>query len=159
MAPAKIIAAGGVVFRGRRRPLIAIVQLRRTGAWVLPKGKLHRGESAIEAAKREVLEEAGRHTDVFEFLGAISYVRSGLPKRANYWRMQAKGKPQKLMRDVRAVRWLPLDQAVGLLTHEREKNFLRRVGPRALAAAMQLPRVSLLQRIANWFRKNFLPHR
>ena len=43
--------------------------------------------------------------------------------------MQASGRPvAKLMRDVRAVRWLSLAQATARLTHEREKLFLEKVG-------------------------------
>ena len=37
--------------RGRVRPLFAVVQLRRQKAWVLPKGKLNRDETALAAAQ------------------------------------------------------------------------------------------------------------
>ena len=41
------------------------------------------------------------------------------------------------MRDVRAVQWLPLDQAIKKLTHAREQVFLANVGPSALEASEQ----------------------
>ena len=56
---APIQAAGGIVLRGDRRPQFAVVQLRKLGAWVLPKGKLAADEDAMAAARREVLEETG----------------------------------------------------------------------------------------------------
>lgn len=124
-----IEAAGGIVMRGRVRPLFAVVQLSRQRTWVLPKGKLNRGETSLAAAKREAIEETGHDVEVHQFLGSLSYLSAGRPKTVRFWRMQASRRPvAKLMRDVRAVRWLPLSQAVARLTHEREKLFLEKVG-------------------------------
>ena len=68
-----------------------------------------------------------------EFLGTMSYDVAGTPKIVQFWRMQAlDGPARKPARDVRAVQWLPLDQAVKKLTHAREQVFLANVGPVAL---------------------------
>ena len=100
---------------------------------MLPKGKLAAGESAIAAARREVLEETGRRVSIHEFLGTLAYETGGRPKIVHFWRMQALGGPVgPLMRDVKAVEWLPLDAAIARLTHVREKAFLEQVGPAAL---------------------------
>jgi 8-oxo-dGTP diphosphatase len=132
---APIFAAGGIVVRGGPQPLIAIVQLRKKNDWVLPKGKLTSNEDALAAAKREVLEETGHEVSVHEFLGTMSYDVGSRPKIVQFWRMQAVGGPvRKLMRDVKAVSWLPLDEAVEKLTHSREQVFLASVGPPAIAA-------------------------
>ena len=142
MAPAKkklalrpILAAGGIVLRGGRKPLIAVVQLRARKTWVLPKGKLHRNETLLAAAKREAIEETGRDVAVYEYLGQIEYRSGGLPKVAKFWRMEAKGKQRKLLHEVRAVQWLPLAKAVSKLSRQRERKFLGQVGPRAVEAA------------------------
>jgi 8-oxo-dGTP diphosphatase len=132
-----IVAAGGIVLRGRKKPLIAIVQLREQKTWVLPKGKLHKKETALAAAKREATEETGREVTAHEYLGQITYESGGEPKVAKFWRMEAKGKPQRLMRDVQAVQWLPLNKAIAKLSRPRERKFLQRVGPRALQAAVR----------------------
>jgi 8-oxo-dGTP diphosphatase len=125
-----ILAAGGIVTRGRSRPVFAVVRLRRQKSWVLPKGKLNKDETAIAAAKREVIEETGHDVAIQEYLGSLAYVTSGRPKVVKFWRMEASRKPvAKLMKDVSAVRWLPLDQAIKKLTHEREREFLTKVGP------------------------------
>ena len=108
-----ILAAGGIVLRGDRKPQIAVVQLRKLSAWVLPKGKLAASESAIAAARREVLEETGHRVSIHEFLGTLAYEAGGRPKVVQFWRMQAIGGPVgELMRDVKAVQWLPLDDAI-----------------------------------------------
>jgi 8-oxo-dGTP diphosphatase len=135
-----IEAAGGIVMRGRVRPLFAVVQLRRQKSWVLPKGKLNRNETALAAAKREAIEETGHDVEVHEFLGSLAYKSAGRPKTVKFWRMQASGRPvAKLMRDVRAVRWLSLAQATARLSHEREKLFLEKAG-RRLARQPSLPK-------------------
>jgi 8-oxo-dGTP diphosphatase len=138
MAKGPTFAAGGIVMRTGTgaEPLIAIVQLRKDNSWMLPKGKLNKGEHVAEAAKREVMEETGHDVALREFLGTMSYEASSKPKIVQFWRMQANEEPvRRLMRDVRAVEWLPLEKAIKKLTHPRERVFLASVGPIALKAA------------------------
>lgn len=143
-----LLAAGGIVLRGRKKPLIAVVQLRQQKTWVLPKGKLHKKETVLAAAKREAIEETGRDVVMYEYLGQIAYESGGQPKLAKFWRMEARGKPRKLMRDVQSVQWLPLDKAIAKLSRPRERKFLQRVGPKALAAAAASKRrTPLLRRL------------
>ncbi len=131
-----ILAAGGIVLRGTGGPQFAVVQLRKLGAWGLPKGKLAIGEDAMPAARREVLEETGHRVTIHEFLGTLAYEASGRPKVVQFWRMQAIGEPiGGLMPDVKAVRWLALEDAICQLTHLREQVFLEQVGPIALKFA------------------------
>jgi 8-oxo-dGTP diphosphatase len=142
-----IFAAGGIVLRHGGKPTIAVVQLRKMNAWVLPKGKLAAGESAVAAARREVLEETGHRVSIHEFLGMLAYETGGRQKIVRFWRMQALGGPVgELMRDVKAVEWLPLDAAIARLTHAREKVFLEQIGPDALRlarkSAVRRPRVA-----------------
>src|SRR5262249_9047744 len=107
-----ILAAGGIVLRGERKPRIAIVHRRKMHAWVLAKGKLGDGEDMITAARREVLEETGHRVSIHDFLGTLGYEAGGRPKVVQFWHMQAIGGPvAELMRDVKAVDWLALDDA------------------------------------------------
>ena len=137
---APILAAGGIVLRGKVRPRFAVVRLRREKAWVLPKGKLYPREHPRDAAKREVLEETGHDVSVHEFLGSVSYVVEGKLKIVQFWLMRAKGAPvHELNDDVKAVRWLPLRQAIDTLTRPHEKVFLTHVGPIALQGGQEIP--------------------
>jgi len=130
---APILAAGGIVLRGKTRPRIAIVRMRREKAWVLPKGKLLPREPAHVGAKREVLEETGHEVSVHEFLGSMSYAAEGRIKIVQFWLMRAAGLPvRELTDDVKAVKWLPLRQAIETLSRPHEKVFLTHVGPIAL---------------------------
>jgi len=108
MARTPIYAAGGIVVRGRARPLIAVVQRSKDDAWVLPRGKLKRDENPLAGARREALEETGHRVQVHEFLGAITYRARGRPKVVQFWRMQAYERPSRdVMKDIIAVDWLP----------------------------------------------------
>jgi 8-oxo-dGTP diphosphatase len=132
---ATILAAGGIVFREGSRPRIAIVRLRRDKSWVLPKGKLYAGEPAVAAAQREVMEETGHEVSVHGFLGTMSYPVGGKIKIVQFWHMQAVGEPvHELAYEIKAVKWLPLKEAIATLSRMREKVFLANVGPAALEA-------------------------
>ena len=113
-----------------------MVRLRKRNEWVLPKGKLDDGETPRAAAEREVLEETGHDVSVHEFLGTLVYDFGGRSKVVHYWRMEAGDTPvHELMHDIRAVDWLPLDDAVERLSRGYERVFLANVGPIALQAA------------------------
>ena len=171
MAREPVLAAGGIVLRQAEPPLVAVVRLRKRNEWVLPKGKLDDGETPHAAAIREVMEETGHDVSVHEFLGTLAYDARGGAKVVHYWRMQAGDAPtRELMRDVKAVDWLPLDAAIERLSRDYERAFLEQVGPMALAAAnggsgVVLPatvqpiarernevRASLLQKLLRLFR-------
>lgn len=128
------MAAGGIVLRREQPPLIAVVRLRKRDEWVLPKGKLDEGETARAAARREVLEETGHNVTVHEFLGTLVYESGGRSKVVHYWRMEAGNtQTRELMNDIRAVDWLPLDEALVRLSRAYERTFLEHVGPLAVS--------------------------
>jgi 8-oxo-dGTP diphosphatase len=146
-------AAGGILLRRGRPVLFAIVQRRKDNAWVLPKGKLKPRETAIAAARREVVEETGHGARVHEYLGAISYKAGRRPKIVAFWRMQeTAGSTREHAPDIKAVEWLSLDAAVARLSQPLERAFLAEVGARAvksmrLAEVERTPR-KLARRIA-----------
>jgi len=142
-AHAPILAAGGIVLRQGSRPRIAIVRLRREKTWVLPKGKLYPGERPHVGARREVLEETGHDVSVHEFLGSMSYPVDSKIKIVQFWHMRTIGGPvRELNRDVKAVKWLPLKEAIDALSRTHEKVFLANVGPVVVKAAKQAERNS-----------------
>jgi 8-oxo-dGTP diphosphatase len=129
MARKPIQAAGGIVVRNGARPLIAIVQRAKDDRWVLPRGKLKINERPVAGARREVVEETGHRVEVREFLGAITYRAQGRAKLVQFWHMRARVNPSHdLMKDIAAVAWLPLAEAVRRLSYPLEKLFLRSVG-------------------------------
>jgi 8-oxo-dGTP diphosphatase len=145
MADNPILAAGGIVVRGNTRPTVAVVQLRKDGDWVLPKGKLNRGEDAVAAAQREVHEETGHPVTVKEFVGTLCYEVNGRSKIVQFWRMHPNGGPvRELMDDIKQVAWLPLEKAIRKLARPHERAFLASAGPAAIKSHRQTTAIRIL---------------
>jgi hypothetical protein len=63
----------------------------------------------------------------------MSYAAEGKIKIVQFWLMRAIGSQARdLMDDVKAVKWLPLRQAIAMLNRPHEKVFLTHAGPIAL---------------------------
>lgn len=148
-----IRAAGGVVWRSVDQDSpeedsveIAIIHRPRYDDWSIPKGKLAPGESDLEGALREVLEETGFRVRVGRPLGEVRYMKSGpggesRPKVVRYWAMQADSGTFTPNREVDLLRWLSPAEAQTLLTHDHDRDVLERFirGP-ALYGAVLLVR-------------------
>lgn len=89
--------------------------------WSLPKGKREPGETLVECAHREVHEETGYHCRLEQELPSTEYLdRKGRRKRVRYWVMHPVAGMFTPNAEVDKARWLSLDQACDLLTHDRD---------------------------------------
>ena len=121
-----IRAAGGVVWRradgvdGEAGVEVAVIHRPRYDDWSLPKGKVGSGESELEAAVREILEETGVHVRVGRPLGVTRYTKETVsgsrPKVVRWWAMRAEGGGFSPTREVDELVWLPPADAAGRLT-------------------------------------------
>jgi 8-oxo-dGTP diphosphatase len=118
-----IEAAGGVIWREAtcHRIEILLVHRPRYSDWSLPKGKLKRGETALECALREVREETGLLCRVGQELSTAYYLDRRLrEKRVRYWAMQARSGRFRRNDEVDEVRWLMLDEANDMLSYDHD---------------------------------------
>lgn len=124
----KEISAGGVVIYGNS----ALLLKKFNGDYVLPKGKIEKGETMEEAALREVYEEAGVRGAVIEYLGEINYsyrnIRKGrlIRKTVHWFLMSAEvinPKPQRSEGFIDA-QLIPLEKAVEILKFDDERMML-----------------------------------
>lgn len=154
MSDADIRAAGGVVWRtdaqGER---VALVHRPRYQDWSLPKGKLDSGESAIEAAVREVHEETGRSVAVGQRLPTIGYHVGERHKRVWYWAMRDLGQigaqAAAPANEVDTIQWLRPAEAIRLLSYESDRQIIS-----AFAAAATTSAVVVLLRHARAGRRS-----
>jgi 8-oxo-dGTP pyrophosphatase MutT (NUDIX family) len=125
------VSAGGVVVRDDQ--VLAIVPVKRGAdgkrVLALPKGHFDPGETALEAAKREVREETGVEAEPVRELGEArySYKRAGqtIPKSVKFFLFSYRdGDTSKHDEEVEEVRWLPLEEAQYSLTHAAEREMV-----------------------------------
>jgi 8-oxo-dGTP pyrophosphatase MutT (NUDIX family) len=126
-------SAGGVVVRGDE--VVVIVPTRRAanGAKVLalPKGHVDPGETPIQAAAREVREEAGVEADARGELGTVRYwyMRGGkrIAKQVDFYLFEYRnGDVEDHDHEVEQARWMPLEEATRALTYEGERAMAAR---------------------------------
>jgi len=121
--PVEVRAAGGLVRRidGDGTVLVLVVHRPRYDDWSLPKGKVDRGETDEECARREVEEETGLRCRLGRELASTRYVdRKGRSKQVRYWEMEVEGGSFVPNDEVDEVRWLPLAEARALLTYAHD---------------------------------------
>ncbi len=132
MTTATVWAAGGVVWRrtGAGGTEVLIVHRPKYDDWTLPKGKLASGESVEEAALREGAEETGLRCALGPELESTRYTdREGRQKTVRYWAMQPVGGELRPNSEVDEVRWVPLEQAAGALSYDRDRAGLASFRP------------------------------
>lgn len=127
------LSAGGVVVRDGE--VIVIVPTRRgaQGQRVLglPKGHVDPGETAEQAARREVREEAGVEADLVEKLGDVRYFyqRDGqrIFKMVRFYLFDySSGTLEDHDDEVEEARWMPLQEAARALSYRGEREMVQR---------------------------------
>jgi 8-oxo-dGTP pyrophosphatase MutT (NUDIX family) len=136
---AREISAGGVVVRGEAaledEQIVVIVPTRRApdGSRVLglPKGHVDAGETALEAAEREVREETGIVAEPVHELGEARYWyrREGrtIAKSVSFYLFTyVEGDTDDHDDEVEEARWIGLREAQTALTHTGEREMVTR---------------------------------
>jgi ADP-ribose pyrophosphatase YjhB (NUDIX family) len=123
--------AGGVLWRrvGARLEIALVHRAGRPRAeWSLPKGRLAPGETAVQAAVREVTEETGYRVQRGILLGSVvRSSRTGRSKVTSYWLMRPVGGRFRPGREVDALAWVDLEEAEMLLERRPEATLLESI--------------------------------
>ncbi len=127
-------SAGGVVMNDANE-VIVIVPTRRAAdgskVLALPKGHPDGKESAIQAALREVREEAGVEAELVGSLGGVRYwyQRGGrrIAKVVEFFLLRyVSGDVGYHDHEVELARWMPAAEAAQTLTYSGERDMVRR---------------------------------
>jgi ADP-ribose pyrophosphatase YjhB (NUDIX family) len=139
-------SAGGVVAREEQGQwFVALLKTehKRGEVWVLPKGHVepHEGETVSDAARREVMEEAGiTDLSMRDQLGITRYAFQAeealVKKTVHYFLMttqQKKLTPQAEEGLIDAT-WAPIDEAVSLLAYDTDQDIVAKARERLLGS-------------------------
>jgi len=130
------VSAGGVVYRKRSASVdVAIIEVGPIIRWQLPKGIVDAGETPEQAAVREVREETGLVAKIEATLEKIEYwyVSGGKTGRIRYHKFvhfylmkYRSGKTDDHDQEVREARWVPILDALRMLSFESERKLVEK---------------------------------
>lgn len=119
------LRAGGVVIgHTTAAPLAVVIHRSKYDDWSFPKGKIDPGETAEQAALREVREETGLQCRIQHYLGLYTNgLTDGTNRPTHYWIMTVTHAGQFTPgEEIDDLRWIELRTADSLLTHQRDRD-------------------------------------
>jgi 8-oxo-dGTP diphosphatase len=129
-------AAGGLVVKKTKKGNLKFLVAHRPSYddWSLPKGKAENGESPLQTAVREVLEETGYKCRVVGSLGTTRHRVDGGVKEVHWFAMRPlPASPGfKKNAEVDRIRWVSAKQAGTVLDYANDLSVLDRVELRGL---------------------------
>jgi 8-oxo-dGTP pyrophosphatase MutT (NUDIX family) len=130
-ANATVAEGGAIATRVHEgRPQVMLVRANTPKReWVLPKGHLEAGETAADAAVRELLEEAGIDGELVEFVDVLEFTGRRGPLRVQYFLIRARsvrshGEPH------REPTWFDFDQAMNVVIYDDARRLLAKAKDR-----------------------------
>lgn len=111
---------------------VLLVQLH-AGHWGFPKGHPDPQETPLQTAQRELFEETGLsiqqilsdqtldETYFFKFKGILIH------KKVTYFLASVEGSVKIMAKEIKDFKWIPLEQAVEIVTFDQAKRICRQV--------------------------------
>ena len=118
--------SGGVVFRRNEKNAIEILLIQDAKErWTIPKGHIEEGETAQEAARREIGEEAGlMQVDMLGWLGKIHFRYRRVDKlvlmTTQIYLVRAKGDTDDIQKEdwMNDIKWFSFNDALDKIEYE-----------------------------------------
>ncbi len=130
------VSAGGVAFRpGDSGIEVAVVSVKPSLRWQLPKGIVDPGETPDVTAVREVREEAGIETGLLALIEIVEYwyrsLKYGKPIRyhkfVHFYLLQYRaGDVSDHDHEIEEARWVRFEEAIEMLAFKSERGVVEK---------------------------------
>ena len=130
------VSSGGVAFRvSATGTEVALISVGPEKRWQLPKGLVDSGETPEVTAVREVREEAGIETELLQRIETIEYWYVGnrgnqrvrFHKFVHFFLLRyLSGQVEDHDWEVNEARWVPINEAIKMLTFKNERQALEK---------------------------------
>jgi len=121
-------SAGGIVFKGNR---VLLTKHSKNKHWGFPKGLIESGQTAEEAAVREVQEEGGVKAEILDKVGYSKYVYTfkgeKIFKVVTYFVMKyLSGDPKDHDWEMEEAGWFGVKEALEKLDFKQDQELLKK---------------------------------
>ena len=117
-------AAGCIIIKENK---VLLIKQKNGNFWGFPKGHLEEGETEIEAAKRETLEEIGLEVIIDETKRyETNYIiRNEIDKTSVFYLAKIKsGEITKQEEEIEDIQWFDFNKAMEVITYDNLKEIL-----------------------------------
>lgn len=125
-------SSGGIVIKSYSSKIRILLIKDPYGKWTWPKGNIDKGETSLEAAKREIAEETGlKNIQVISKIGQINYFyrrqKKLIYKTVYFYLFKFSGREAVSIakREVKDGRWFQEEEALSLVGYKGAKEFLK----------------------------------
>ncbi|MBI2052650.1 MAG: NUDIX domain-containing protein [Candidatus Ryanbacteria bacterium] len=130
-------SAGAVLFRRHGPKVLYLILQHLRGHWAFPKGRLEKGETSLETARREIAEETGISRIRFfpEYKETIRFKYAWPPKSKDaearlkfvvFYLGQVFSPKVKISDEHKGFEWVTYDKAYKLLKHRNVRSVLEK---------------------------------
>lgn len=122
-------SCGVIVFKEINEVVHVLLIHHNMGHWGIPKGHVEAGETEIETAKREVLEETGVKTEIMsDFRECITYSpkKNVLKDVIFFIGKSVDGNLVAQLEEVQEVEFISIDKALDLISYDDERSVLQK---------------------------------
>lgn len=127
-------SSGGLIFKKKNKLIeIALIAIKNGNIWTIPKGLIDKGETAEEAAIREIAEETGLHGEIIKYIGEKSYwfymkdTNIKCKKTVVYYLLKyLNGEVKDHSWEVDEAKWFNIDEAILKASYKSDKEIIKK---------------------------------
>ena len=123
-------SCGAIVFYLKEdKEQILLIKHSNSGHWSFPKGHVEEGETEVETAVREIMEETGVNADIdtrFRTVVTYSPKKDVIKDVVYFFATTDNYDTRNQEEEVSEVRWVDIDKALGSVSYKNDKELVKK---------------------------------